>query len=89
MVQRLVGIGRAGDRIKQNRKDLRELAAFMRVAGHGLKIPVGLLDVGDAVGRQNRPDLFRVAFRRQEERCRIRLVRRRIPGRLSVPRVGF
>jgi hypothetical protein len=45
MIQRLIGIGSAGDGLQQVRQNLGQLASFMRLPGHRLKIPIGLLGI--------------------------------------------
>ncbi|MEK7763364.1 MAG: hypothetical protein AAB433_17445, partial [Nitrospirota bacterium] len=68
MIQRLIRIGGSRNRIQQDRQNLGELAAMMRIARHRLQIAVSLIDIVQAVRREDRPDLLRITFSSEENR---------------------
>ena len=78
MVQRLIRIGGARNGLHQHRQNGDELMALVRITGHGLEITIRLFDVRHSVGRQDASYLLGIAFRRQQQRCGIRLSNRRL-----------
>jgi len=67
MVERLVGIGRSRHGVQQDRENLGELPAMVRFARHRLQIAVGLFDLPQTVGRQDRPHLLGIPLSRKQD----------------------
>ncbi len=78
MIQRLVRVGGARNRLHQDRQNADELMPLMRLAGHRLQIAVSLFDIREPVGRQDAAYVLGSAFRCQQQRRGIWLSNRRL-----------